>query len=224
MLSNEHPLSPYIPLVDFIAGIVGPYCEVVLHDIANVEKSIIAIKNGHISGRKQGGPLTDLGLKLLKEKAYEKTHYLMNYSSKNKDGKPLRSSTYFIKDNSDKLIGMLCINIELDAPLQAKKFIESFIKGNYNHDADTPSREKEPEEFHPENLTTSIDELMFIIIENTINNLALPPERLSPDEKQDVIKELNDKGVFLLKGAIAEVAEHLKVSENTVYRYLNKIN
>ena len=66
-MDYNNVLKTYIPLVDFIAGIVGPNCEVVLHDLSNVDESIVAIRNNHISGRKVGGPLTNLGLKLLKK-------------------------------------------------------------------------------------------------------------------------------------------------------------
>ena len=39
-------------------------------------------------------------------------------------------------------------------------------------------------------------------------------------EKQYAIKLLNDEGIFVLKGSVAEVARRLNVSEPTVYRYL----
>lgn len=223
--NKRHPLAPYIPLVDFIAGIVGPYCEVVLHDMQNLDESIVAIKNEHISGRKLGGPLTDFGLKILKDKCHDKTDFILNYQNKSKDGRSLRSSTFFIKDHDKKLIGMLCINIDLSAPIAAKNFIDTFIIGeNKDHISDFLPINSFDESNSTENLTKSIDELIYTIIENTINGYAIPPERLSPDEKQDIICKLNEKGVFLLKGAVSKVASHLKVSENTVYRYLNKIN
>lgn len=222
---KKQPLAPYIPLVDFIAGIVGPNCEVVLHDMQNLDESIIAIKNEHISGRKLGGPLTDFGLKILKDKSFEKTDYLLNYQNKSKDGRALRSSTFFIKDHDKNLIGMLCINIDLSAPIAAKNFIDNFIVGEQkNHISDFLPVDTSIKTDSTENLTKSIDELIYTIIENTINGYAIPPERLSPDEKQDIISKLNERGVFLLKGAVSKVATHLKVSENTVYRYLNKIN
>lgn len=218
----NNALKAYIPLVDFIAGIVGSNCEVVLHDCSNVDESIIAIKNNHISGRKVGGPLTDLGLKLLKEGSYKKKNFLLNYPGKSADGRKLRSATYFIKDEKGELIGMLCINIDLTDALAAQKFINGFIKTDGdNYDFREPAG---AESFLgiPENLSNSIDEIVYATIEHTINGLAIPPERLSPEEKTAVVQQLNEKGVFLLKGAVASVAKILKVSENTVYRYLNK--
>ncbi len=219
-MDYNNVLKTYIPLVDFIAGIVGPNCEVVLHDLSNVDESIVAIRNNHISGRKVGGPLTNLGLKLLKEGSYKKEDFLLNYPGKSADARELRSSTYFIKNEKGELIGMLCINIDLTGALTAKKFIDGFIKGNIDD-----SYKSTATGFFcniPENLSKSIDEIVYATAESTIKGLAIPLERLSPDEKIGIVQQLNDKGVFLLKGAVSSVARILKVSENTVYRYLNK--
>jgi predicted transcriptional regulator YheO len=46
---------------------------------------------------------------------------------------------------------------------------------------------------------------------------------MTQNERIAIIQELNKDGVFLLKGAISEVAEQLKVSEVTIYRYLNGV-
>ena len=43
-------------------------------------------------------------------------------------------------------------------------------------------------------------------------------------EKITVIQTLYDKGVFLIKGAVPEVAQALFCSEATVYRYLSKLS
>ena len=42
-----------------IAKLFTPYCEVVIHDFSDLERSIIHI-DGNISGRKVGGGATDL--------------------------------------------------------------------------------------------------------------------------------------------------------------------
>jgi len=229
-LANNEILKSYIPLVDFIAGIVGPFCEVVLHDVSNVESSIIAIKNSHISGRKVGGPLTDLGIKLLNDKEYLTKDYLLNYSAKTVDGKILRSSTYFIKDLNGNLIGMLCINVDLTGALIAREFLNNFImdrdkKAEYDFEkkenANSERVENNSEVY--EHLTISLEDLMQTMIKKAISEVDIPPERMSPEEKMSIVQKLNQKGVFLIKGAVTEVAKRLKTSENTIYRYLNKL-
>ena len=39
----------------------------------------------------------------------------------------------------------------------------------------------------------------------------------------EIIRDLNNNGMFLLKGAVATVAEVMGVSEPSVYRYLQKV-
>ncbi|ABB15973.1 helix-turn-helix transcriptional regulator [Carboxydothermus hydrogenoformans] len=215
---KEKLLERFIPLVDFIAAIVGPHCEVVLHDVTNVESSIIAIRNGHISGRKVGGPLTDLGLKFLKEKLYQTQDAMVNYPARTKDGKPLRSSTFFIKDDNGELVGMLCVNVDLSTALQARKFIDDFIM---NIDTDKQAQKINLRSEFLEVTNPSLEDLMSSLIEETIKQFNVPPERLSQEEKIEIVQKLNDKGFFLLKGAVTELAKYLKTSESTIYRYLN---
>lgn len=39
----------------------------------------------------------------------------------------------------------------------------------------------------------------------------------------DVIRQLNENGVFLLKGIVSTVAKELSTSEASIYRYLGKM-
>ncbi|MEI4770677.1 PAS domain-containing protein [Psychrobacillus sp. FJAT-51614] len=219
-------LQPFIQMVDFIGMAMGNNCEVVLHDVSKIEHSIVAIKNNHISNRKVGGSLTDLALKILKDKSYEEKDFLINYSGKTQDGKILRSSTFFIKDEYGNVIGMLCLNMDVSKIVETRNLLDSLISGistkNQNStylDENLPTNEDGP----MEDLSTSIEELTSSIILRTIAETNIPPYRMSANEKMDVVKQLNEKGVFLIKGAVSEVALHLKTSEATVYRYLNKI-
>lgn len=44
---------------------------------------------------------------------------------------------------------------------------------------------------------------------------------LSREEKQQVVRALNDRGAFALRGAVEEVADLMGVSRITIYNYLN---
>jgi len=87
----------------------GKKCEVVLHDFSEPQKSIVAIENGHVTERKVGDPITDLALSLWRENGYKdkKTDRIINYKTKSKNGKILKSSTVFIRNNQKKIIGCL---------------------------------------------------------------------------------------------------------------------
>lgn len=49
------------------------------------------------------------------------------------------------------------------------------------------------------------------------------PKRMSAAEKMMLVKKLDEQEIFSTKGAIAQVADYLQVSEPTIYRYLSKV-
>jgi predicted transcriptional regulator YheO len=227
-MMNKVPseLQPYFQLVEFLGSIMGDHCEVVLHDVSNLENSIVAIKNSHISDRKVGGAITDLVLRILQNKSYVEKDFLINYSGKTKVGKIVRSSTFFIKDHAGNVVGMLCFNIDVSDMVKTCNLLNSMINGTSHipsnglyMEGKVPGDSTSP----IEDLHGSIEELTTSIIQKTLSNIDIPPERMSPEEKMDVIQKLNDNGVFLIKGAVSEVSNYLKSSEATVYRYLNKV-
>ncbi|WZU03057.1 helix-turn-helix domain-containing protein [Erysipelothrix sp. D19-032] len=63
--------------------------------------------------------------------------------------------------------------------------------------------------------------------ENTVLELSvakgIPVDKFKQDDKFETIEVLYDSGFFLLKGAVPEIARILKISEPTVYRYLQNV-
>ena len=111
-------LEPYRTLVSFLGEALGPDYEVVLHDLTSEEGTIAAIVNNNISGRTEGAPLSNMALRFIHGKVYEKQPYVAGYQGASQARGRLRSSTMFIKDGSE-LIGMLCMNFD------AAKFFDS---------------------------------------------------------------------------------------------------
>ena len=109
--STHELLRQYQQLTEFLGQALGPDYEVALHDLTDKNRSIIAIANGHVSGRSIGAPLTNVALGILMDKSYETRDYLLHYSGVSINGKDLRSSTMFIKEHG-KLVGMLCVNFD----------------------------------------------------------------------------------------------------------------
>lgn len=209
-------LELYIPLVDFIADIIGSHCEVLLHDIVDVENSVIAIRNGYISGRYLGCPLTDLGFKLLENRKYLNQSALVNYRSRTDSGEKLISSTYYIKDAEGKLIGMICVNILNSAENQAKKILTEYPLNALFPNA-VPMEDNEEV---TESLSTSLNNVVDDGISKLLTKYNISAERMSSEEKSAIVQELRENGIFKIKGAITKVASRLKTSESTIYRYL----
>lgn len=214
-------LKPYVQLVDFVGKALGENTEIALHDLSAEGMPIVAIYNGEMSGRKVGDPLTSLGNHILETKQYEDKDYVMNYKSLSNSGKVLRSSSYFIKDEQGVLVGMFCINVNisdyeyLNATIQRILGIDSQEDVEYKREA--------PIEIFSNSLETTISQC----VANTLKEMGYPNYmehgRLNADEKMQIIRALQDQGVFNVKGAIPIVAKELASSEPTIYRYLKKI-
>ncbi|MDV7105858.1 PAS domain-containing protein [Vibrio sp. TH_r3] len=187
-------------------------CEFVIHDLSNLERSIVFIGNGHISGRTVGDSATDLVLRVLKDKEFLTKDYTDIYKSVSSTGKAFNSSTFFIKDNNE-LVGLLCINQDLTNYQNMFDALGGILRTS------NPARPAAVSE----RLVPSVSSLPTNVIEEVFNKKVSNVTRLTKEERMEVIKELDKKGIFLLKGSISEVAKTLKVSDATMYRYLQKI-
>lgn len=214
-------LEPYAKLVYFLSAALGDNCEIALHDLTSKDQEIVAISNNPISGREVGAKLSNLSLHYLEEKQYLNHDYVMNYKTVGNDGKLMRATTYFIKEEGREMpVGMLCINVNISD----LEYLTSTIKKilGIKEEKDIEFKMDNPVEI----LSSPLDEMIDMYIKECLEKMGFPSyflaERLNVDEKIKVVKYLQEKGTFKVKGAIVLVAEKLAVSEPTVYRYLKK--
>ncbi|ROS60937.1 putative transcriptional regulator YheO [Frigoribacterium sp. PhB160] len=217
--------GPYLPLMDFLAELLGPRTEIVLHDTSDLGRSIVALTNGHVSGRTVGGPATDLVLKVLQNHEHDDRDYLANYLAESRTGGTFRSSTFFIRDDGGDVVGMLCLNID-DEPLTRARDLLAAITattGLVKGAGPAAVEVGPPPSTVAERLSTTVDELALDGVARIVAAQGVDPHRMTSDEKVSAVREVERAGVFLLKGAVAQVAEALHVSEPTVYRYLKQV-
>lgn len=214
-------IHKFVPLVEFLGAFLGENYEVVLHDVSEGDRSVLAIANSeNISGRKVGAPLTDLALKFVVEREYEKRDWAMGYMTQAKDGSPLHSATYFIREDGGELAGLLCLNMHISDFVKARDTIDRLLGG---FSCQSPQNGVGDISL-TESFSSSVEDLTGQLILQIVQEKAVPPERMTTDEKIDLVRILNERGVFLLKGAVHVVAEHLSSSEPTIYRYLQKLS
>lgn len=214
-------LRQYVKLTEFLGAALGPDYEVALHDLTDKNRSIIAIANGYISGREVGAPLTNMALSVLKDESYEWQDYRLHYSGLSAAGNALRSSTMFIKEDG-KLIGMLCINFD-DSRFQsfAQQVLTLCHPNQFFQAQDRP--EEAPEDSpRPETFRNSTEAVTQDAIAHELGRLGVPADRLTSEERLQVIAALEESGIFLLKGAVKDVAAGLGCSQASVYRYLSQ--
>ena len=212
----------YINLVKFLGETLGPKYEIVYHVISKRGAYIAAIENSHISGRTLNSPLTAFASQLIKDKVYLEKDFISNYKASVADRRIVNGATFFIKNTFNELTGLLCINYD---NTEVKQALETLVKlerlqGLLLTNDTKPKAAAEKghnSDAIIEDLSQSVDEL----IENVLGFQS--SNNLSPQQKEEYIKELYVNGIFNIKGAIPKIAKKLNISEPSVYRYLQKI-
>lgn len=208
------PLLPFVPLVHSLGAILGKDCEVLLHDASKPEQSIIACANAHVSGRGVGSPMTDYGLEMLKSPEFMDLNGVYNYHAKTPDGKILKCGTHFIKNDSNKIIGILCINADTTKICTARDTLNELLA--FNNIKTTNGQFKEQ-------FAKEADDVIVSSLENIKKRYSEPLSELSRTERINVIEELENKGFFLIKGAIEHLAKEMKRSKFTLYGYIRDL-
>ena len=198
-------------IAQMIKETFGSRCEVAVHDLRDLEHSLVYI-SGDITGRNIGAPITDLVVnELQRENGAPKD--LIGYKSVGKDGRILRSSTSFIRDAKGKVFATLCINYDITDFLNFTALLQDFTK----------TSEAQNGEEKQETFATSVQQTIESIINQAIENMGKHPMSMSMEEKVKFVGILEDKGAFMIKGAVDYIAAVLNVSKYTVYNYLNKV-
>ena len=192
-----------------IARQFGEDCEVVLHDLTkSYDSTIVAIWNGHVTGRKIGDGGTDAGLAILRGTSQPKDEYC--YINSTKDGHILRSTSKYFLDEEGKVVGSLCINYDITDFVTAQKALSKLTKS-------------EEQGAKGEIFTNSIDELLEILMQQAVESTGHTLDALEKEDKVAVVRYLDEKGVFLIKKSAERVAEFLYIYLFTVYNYFKYV-
>ena len=213
-------LETYKKLVDFLGLILGEHCKIVLFDLRLSPPTVVAIANGTMEGGKGiGAPLTRVARDIIDSGEWKTCDYKTEFLGRTRKGELLKSSYFFIKD-AGQLIGMLSIN---SSATQYQKLCQEILQlGGFSSLLTLQPAESAPVPDHFSESFSDVSELVANILGARFAGIGA--SRMTQAEKITVIQTLYDKGVFLIKGAVPEVAQALFCSEATVYRYLSKLS
>jgi predicted transcriptional regulator YheO len=205
-------LALLVPIMKAIAVTVGPRCEVVLHEIRpdqQLESSIVAIENGHVTGRVVGGPTTNLGLEAIRSGDPDPNRF--NYRTRTSDGRVLRSSSIYFRDDAGLLAAALCINLDVSPYADARDALTELIG---------PDPGDSPE--IPETFGREVGEVLAALIQQAIGRSGVSIGLMTREQKIEVIRDLDERGAFLVKRATERIARALRISRVTAYAYLQE--
>jgi predicted transcriptional regulator YheO len=150
---SEHKriFSNYIQLVNDIGETLkGVFFEILLHDVRNPIRSIIAVRNSEgLSGRKVGDPSTRFVVQYVTEQGRRlfeslETGDMVAYRKQFEADKFVKATTIPIWDRKYGLVGIFCMNIDIDQIQQLDgEGIKDFIQNYIYNTGRTPEFEKD---------------------------------------------------------------------------------
>ena len=207
-------LNRYIPIADLIVKTFGEDVEVVLHDLRHPQNSVLYVANSRVTGRTVGESFQYLISKALEVSESDKSILANYYFEQN--GRKIRSSSLFIRDDDGELVGALCINIDTTRAIAQAKWLESLLPGLQL----SMSRDDKIEDQQSSGQTDDILQTVNALIDRILEENPNPKNR---EERLQLIRFMETRGVFLVKGALDRVAEKLKMSKVTLYADLDEV-
>lgn len=202
-------IESYKSVTEGLAQYLGPCYEIVLHSLQDLNQSVLAIFNGHFTGRVVGSPVTDLALKMLHDIENSENHsdYICYYTHA-KDSQPLKSTTIAIRGTNNHIIGLLCINLYMGSSIAT--FMDHLVPGSNNTSLN------EITENFSEDAESMIESTLKAVQEDVILDTSIS----SQNKNKEIVQRLYQKGIFQLKNSVSIVASHLGISKNTVYMHI----
>jgi predicted transcriptional regulator YheO len=203
-------------VMEALSSVAGQHMEIVLHDLEHPEASVLRIVNGHVSGRQVGsslleGPENDMGFMglLAQEASAEKTDptVFSNYRTVGPQGRSLRSSTVLFRDMNGKATLSLCFNADYSDVEATREALARLIP------ADSVSTDSK----------TGLESKMNEIIRTCIPPSGQLRAGATKKEKVEIIRQMQENGLFIVRGGVEMAARVLGVSRYTVYNYLDEI-
>ena len=188
----------------------GPNCEVVVHDLDSNDpnSSIVAIENGHVTGRKVGDGPSHVVLEALRSGRENLTDHL-SYLTRTKDGKILKSSTIYVRDDDGEAIGIFAINYDITLMLAMEENLKQFTA------TDQDQRE-------PERISRNVGDLRDELIEQSVKIVGKPVALMTKEDKVKAIQFLNETGAFLITKSGDKVCRFFGISKYTLYSYIDE--
>lgn len=199
----------YERMIKVLAQHFGEDCEVVLHDFSDgFHNTIMAIENGHVTGRDVGGCITNYGIETIKAGVKgDKVGYITTTPT----GKVLRSSTILLTDDEENIEGSICINQDVSKLIVAETAIKNFTKGISSKDATN------------EVFAKNITELLDYYLQESQTVVGKPVSLMSKDDRLEALRYLDEKGVFLVTKSSKKVCDFFNISKYTLYNQLDQI-
>jgi predicted transcriptional regulator YheO len=221
--SHTLKLEPDKGVLRMLGGQFGDSCQAVLYSLEYEGEKLggaVAGVTGTTTGAGVGDPLPGFLEAHIREKGAVSQYGFINKAF---PSLVLRTSLEFLRDETGEVFGCLCIHHNIVHIKMITSFLDELTRPNNLEDEDEESPEAggEGRQYTASNIQGFLDNIISEFLEEHLeaNNLAA----LDKNDKLDLIKELDRRGVFLVKGAVNLIAKRINVSKFSIYNYLDEI-
>lgn len=188
-----------------IAEMFGSSCETLVHDMGIPSHPILAIYNGHVSGRTVGSTMDILGTNRELD-TDASTRDQVNLYATTPSGAQIKSSTFHLM-GEDYNLG-LGINFDYTSLVYANRTLVDLMSA----EADLKSA-----------LFQGGDSALGDLFEECLAAVGKPVDSLGKPGRLKLVALLEQKNAFSYRKSVPFVAKRLGVSRYTVYKYLDQL-
>lgn len=196
-----------------LAAQFGKNCEIVIHDITagSLERSIVHIENGGLTGRKIGDGPSRIVFDALRNQT-EPLKDKLAYLTRTEGGRILKSSTLYIRDEDGNPCYIFSINFDITTLRAVEDGVHSLVTSEDEEQETSPS---------PGTITHDVNRLLDELIDQSEALVGVPVPLMSKEDKIKAINFLNDAGAFLITRSGDKVAKYFDISKYTLYSYVD---
>ena len=204
-------------LIRFLEGLqkfLGENSEILIHDYRKgYDHTIIYALNPAVSGRAvggspKGGMITQLGKDIEPMK-----DSIQTFSNGPKD-RFYKSFTTLIPDENGKIVGSVCVNLDVSDLLNAQRALGAFVQ--------YPMTQHAPTNDIDALATKNVDDILKYYMKQAELLVGKPMGLMNKEEKIRALDYLDQKGVFKISKTSVLLCETLQVSKYTLYNYLEE--
>jgi len=146
---------------------------------------------------------------MVEDKFAEELQDEINYRSLS-SGRDFQSSTVWFRDKEGNVVGAVCINVDYSSVLRANEILEALA---------APVRTGAGVVVE-DTFAKDLEDLIEVAVTQYLRQEGIPSlEDMNRADKQGLIRTLEARGLFRIRGAVDQLVDLLCVSRATIYNY-----
>ena len=209
-------LDSYCALADCLGTYLGEAYEIVVHSFGSGDSFTLFMVNSGLSGRTADSKIPETAFTAIEQLQIRMKHgdpIISTTFGVRPDGKKYKSASIGIVGSESHLIGMVCINYWLDVPFS--EVIKSFSLPSYLDAAALPLQMTDNSRYD-----TAIKHEILKVKGDVMNDPEIPAKF----KRKEIVRRLNDSGVFKVKNAIQICADTLDITIATIYMHIRNLD